>query len=147
MGRQAGRILIPALAVVCLVIIVAPYGLAWGSRPGFAPSSYIGPLDPNMVWELLIGGIVMASFLGAIALWVLSALRTVKRTQLRRNAFISSALNHLNQGVVMTDPNKRIVFCNERYFEIYGLARADVPREHDRTGITGDAAQARRCST
>jgi diguanylate cyclase (GGDEF)-like protein/PAS domain S-box-containing protein len=80
------------------------------------------------VWELLIGGTVMASFLGAIALWVLSALRAIKRTQLRRNAFVSSALNHLNQGVVMTDPNRRIVFCNERYFEIYGLTRADVPR-------------------
>ena len=84
------------------------------------------------MWELLIGGIVMASFLGAIALWVLSALRTIKRTQLRRNAFISSALNHLNQGVVMTDPNRRIVFCNERYLEIYGLTRADVP-----SGMTG----------
>ena len=131
-GQAGGKDSIPALAGVCLFIIVAPYGLAWGKSSGFVPSSYIGPLDPNTVWELLIGGIVMASFLGAIALWVLSALRTIKRTQLRRNAFISSALNHLNQGVVMTDPNRRIVFCNERYFEIYGLARADVP-----SGMTG----------
>ncbi len=131
-GQAGGKDSIPALAGVCLFIIVAPYGLAWGKSSGFVPSSYIGPLDPNTVWELLIGGIVMASFLGAIALWVLSALRTIKRTQLRRNAFISSALNHLNQGVVMTDPNRRIVFCNERYFEIYGLTRADVP-----SGMTG----------
>ena len=131
-GQAGGKDSIPALAGVCLFIIVAPYGLAWGKSSGFVPSSYIGPLDPNTVWELLIGGIVMASFLGAIALWVLSALRAIKRTQLRRNAFISSALNHLNQGVVITDPNKRIVFCNERYFEIYGLTRADVPR-----GMTG----------
>ena len=131
-GQAGGKDSIPALAGVCLFIIAAPYGLAWGKSSGFAPSSYIGPLDPNTVWELLIGGIVMASFLGAIALWVLSALRAIKRTQLRRNAFVSSALNHLNQGVVMTDPNRRIVFCNERYFEIYGLTRADVPR-----GMTG----------
>ena len=55
---------------------------------------------------------------------MISALRTVKRSQLRRNAFVSSALNHLNQGVVMTDPQQRIVFCNDRYLEIYGLARA-----------------------
>ena len=78
---------------------------AWGAPQsgGFAPASYIGALDPNMIWELLLGGIVVASFLAAVGLWVLSALRRVKRSQLRRSAFVSSALNNLNQGVVMTD--------------------------------------------
>ena len=28
----------------------------------------------------------------------------------------------------MTDPQQRIVFCNDRYLEIYGLARSDIPR-------------------
>ena len=55
-------------------------------------------------------------------------MRKVKRSQLRRNAFVSSALNNLNQGVVMTDSQKRVVFCNDRYLEIYGLARSDIPR-------------------
>src|SRR5882757_3423417 len=127
--QAGGRNSIPARAVACLVATVAPLGMAWGaSSTGFAPASYLGELDPNAVWELLIGGIVVASFLGAVGLWVLSALRKVKRAQLRRNAFISSALNHLNQGVVMTDPQRRIVFCNDRYLDIYGLSRADVPR-------------------
>ena len=67
-------------------------------------------------------------FFAAVGLWILSALRKVKRSQLRRNAFVSSALNNLSQGVVMTDSQKRIVFCNDRYLEIYGLARSDVPR-------------------
>ena len=70
----------------------------------------------------------MASFLGAIGIWVLAALRKAKRMQLRRNVFVSSALNHLNQGVVMIDAQRRIVFCNDRYLDIYGLARSDVPR-------------------
>jgi diguanylate cyclase (GGDEF)-like protein/PAS domain S-box-containing protein len=117
------------MAVVCLVAIAAPLASAWAATGGFAPASYVGSLDPNTIWELLIGGIVLASFLGAIGLWVLSSLRKAKRSQLRRNAFISSALNHLNQGVVMTDAQHRIVFCNDRYLEIYGLARADVPRD------------------
>ena len=56
-------------------------------------------------------------------------MRKVKRSQLRRNAFVSSALNNLNQGVVMTDPRKRIVFCNDRYLEIYGLARSDISQD------------------
>src|SRR3954454_23325551 len=109
---QAGsKNLIPAMAVVCLVAIAAPLASAWAATAGFAPASYVGSLDPNTIWELLIGGIVLASFLGAIGLWVLSSLRKAKRSQLRRNAFISSALNHLNQGVVMTDAQHRIVFC------------------------------------
>ena len=30
---------------------------------------------PNMIWELLIGGIVVVSFLAAVAIWILTALR------------------------------------------------------------------------
>src|SRR3977135_1812267 len=126
--RAGGNILIPAQAVVCLIATVAPFGAAWGLADSFAPTSYVGSADPNMVWEMLIGGIVVSSFLAAVALWILSALRKVKRLQLRRNAFVSSALNNLSHGVVMTDPQKRIVFCNDRYLEIYGLVRSDIPR-------------------
>ena len=50
-----------------------------------------------------------------------------KGSRVRRNAFINSALNNLNHGVVITDPKKRIVFCNSRYLEIYGLVRSDIP--------------------
>jgi PAS domain-containing protein len=126
--QAGGRILIPAWAVVCAAVAVVPSASAWAASGDFAPPSYVGSADPNMIWELLIGGVVIASFLGAIALWVHSALRKVKRAQLRKNAFVSSALNNLSQGVVMTDAQKRIMFCNDRYLEIYGLTRSDVPR-------------------
>ena len=82
-----------------------------------------------MVWEALIGGVVVACFSAAVALWIHSALRRVKRSHLRRIAFVNSALNNLSQGVVMTDARHRIVFCNDRYLEIYGLARSDIPRD------------------
>jgi diguanylate cyclase (GGDEF)-like protein/PAS domain S-box-containing protein len=126
--QAGGKISIPAQAVVCLLAIFAPLGAAWGVSDNFAPTSYVGSADPNMVWEMLIGGIVVCSFLAAIALWILSALRKVKHSQLRRNAFVRSALNNLNQGVVMTDPQRRIVFCNDRYLEIYGLLRSDISK-------------------
>jgi diguanylate cyclase (GGDEF)-like protein/PAS domain S-box-containing protein len=126
--RAGGNILIPAQAVVCLIATVAPFGAAWGLSDSFAPTSYVGSADPNMVWEMLIGGIVVCSFLAAVALWILSALRKDKRLQLRRNAFVRSALNNLSHGVVMADAQQRIMFCNDRYFEIYGLARSDIPR-------------------
>src|ERR1700716_3391807 len=124
--QAGGKILVSASAVACLV--AAPLAVAWTAPRDFAPPSYIGSMDPHFIWELLIGGIVVLSFLSAIALWVMSALRKVKRSQLRRNAFVSSALNNLSQGVVMTDAQKRIVFCNDRYLEIYGLTRSDIPR-------------------
>jgi len=126
--QAGGKDMIPSRAVVCLLATAMPCGAAWAVSDNFAPASYVGSADPNMIWEMLIGGIVVSSFLGAIGLWILSAVRKVRRSQLRRNAFVSSALNNLSQGVVMTDAQKRIVFCNDRYLEIYGLARSDVPR-------------------
>ena len=123
-----GKIVIPAQALACLIATVAPFGAAWGISNGFAPASYGGSADPNMVWEMLIAGVAVSSFLAAVALWVHLALRKVKRLQLRRKAFVSSALNQLSHGVVMMDSQKRIVFCNDRYLEIYGLARSDISR-------------------
>src|SRR3954466_9874340 len=125
--QAGGRILGSALAVACLLAM--PFSLCWAASGDFAPPSYIGSMDPHFIWELLIGGIVAASFLAAVALWVMSALRKARRSQLRRNAFVSSALNNLSQGVVMTDAQQRVVFCNSRYLEIYGLARADIRKD------------------
>jgi diguanylate cyclase (GGDEF)-like protein/PAS domain S-box-containing protein len=130
--QAGGKNLIPAQALVCLIAAVAPFGNAWGLSDSFAPTSYVGSADPNMIWEALIGGMVGCSFLAAIALWIHAGLRKVKRSQLRRNAFVSSALNNLSQGVLMTDSSWRIVLCNDRYLEIYGLSRSDI--HQDMTG-------------
>jgi diguanylate cyclase (GGDEF)-like protein/PAS domain S-box-containing protein len=127
--QAGGKNLIPARAGICLIAIVAPMRAAWGLPENFAPTSYVGLADPNLVWEALIGILVVCSFLAAAALWVLSALSQAKRSQLRRNAFISSALNNLSQGVVMTDALDRVVFCNDRYLEIYGMARSDIRKD------------------
>src|ERR1700760_3362030 len=125
--QAGGKIVGSALAVVCLFTM--PSGGSQAASGDFAPPSYIGSLDPHFIWELLIGGIVVVAFLAAVALWVMSALRKVRRSQLRRNAFVSSALNNLSQGVVMTDAQQRIVFCNDRYLEIYGMTRADIRKD------------------
>src|SRR5258708_9711852 len=126
--QAGGKVLIPAQAFACLIAIVAPCGTGWAQSDRFTPTSYLGSADPDMVWEMLIGGIVVSSFLAAIALWTHSELSRAKRSQLRRNGYVSSALNHLSQGVLMTDPQQRIVLCNDRYLEIYGLVRSDLTR-------------------
>lgn len=130
--QAGGKISIPAQAAMCLIGILVPFGAAWAISDKFAPTSYIGSADPNLVWEAVIGGVVVCGFLTAVALWILSALRKAERSQLRKSAFVRSALNTLSHGVVMTDARKRIVFCNNRYLEIYGLARSDI-----RKGMTG----------
>lgn len=112
-------------AVVCLAGAVAPARAFAASGSLIVPGD-LAKLDPGAIWETLIAGIVLCSFIAAIGLWIHSALRRSRRLQLRRNAFISSAMNNLNQGVVMTDAQRRVIFCNDRYLEIYGLTRSDL---------------------
>ncbi|NUR11927.1 MAG: PAS domain-containing protein, partial [Bradyrhizobium sp.] len=123
--HEGSTLPIAVQAVVCLAGTVAP-ARAFALSDNFAAPSYLGQLDPNVVWEVVIAGIVVCAFLAAIVLWIHSSLRRTRRLQLRRNAFVSSAMNNLNQGVVMTDAQRRVIFCNDRYLEIYGLARSDI---------------------
>ncbi|MFT6671359.1 MAG: diguanylate cyclase (GGDEF)-like protein/PAS domain S-box-containing protein, partial [Afipia broomeae] len=85
-----------------------------------------------LVWQVAMGGLVVAAFLAAIILWVSSALRRARHSNIRRAAFVSSALNSLTTGIVMVDARKRIVFCNDRYLEMYGFSRSDLV-----AGMTG----------
>jgi diguanylate cyclase (GGDEF)-like protein/PAS domain S-box-containing protein len=129
--QAGGKNAIAAGGLVCAVI-AASATCARAAAKGFSPDSYIAFADPGVIWEILVGAFVVVSFLAAVVIWAASALRKVKRSHLRRHAFISSALNNLNQGVVMTDGRRRVIFCNDRYLQIYGLTRSDVP-----PGITG----------
>src|ERR1700759_3846405 len=108
--HEGSMLPIAVQAFVCLISTVAP---SRAYADDIASPAYLANLDPNLVWEALIGGIVVCAFLVAIALWIHSALRRSKRSQLRRNAFVSSAMNNLNQGVVMTDGQRRVIFCND----------------------------------
>ena len=91
-----------------------------------ALSRYLAAAGPDVISDAVLGGLVIGCSWLPSGLWVVSTLRRFKRSQLRRNAFVSSALNNLKQGVVITNPRQRIVFLNDRYLEIYGLSRSDI---------------------
>jgi diguanylate cyclase (GGDEF)-like protein/PAS domain S-box-containing protein len=132
-NRQAGsKNSIPARASACLVAIVASGAPSRALCAGLDPVHYLASIDPSVLWEILIGSIVVCAFLASLAIWIHSALRRVKRSLARRTAYVSSALNSLSHGVVMTDPKTRIIYCNDRYLEIYGLQRSDLT-----PGMTG----------
>jgi diguanylate cyclase (GGDEF)-like protein/PAS domain S-box-containing protein len=124
---QAGsRNLIPARVYPCLVAIAVAGTPGRALCASFDPAVYLASIAPNVLWEILIGAVVVCAFLASFAIVVHSALRRVKRSQARRSTYVGMALNSLSHGVVMTDPKSRIIYCNDRYFEIYGLQRSDL---------------------
>ncbi|MGP9813858.1 sensor domain-containing protein [Rhodopseudomonas sp. NSM] len=124
--------------IAAATLLLVSSGVAQAAS-GFQPNSYIGGFEPELIWELLIGGLVLASFTSAIALWATALLRKQRRIQRRRNMLVDSVLNKLQQGVVIVDARNRVVFCNDRYLEMYGLQRSDAPH-----GIAGSALLALR---
>lgn len=115
--------MIPAGVVLCLA---ATLWAVAASDFGSSLVSYLDTANPYYVSEALLAGLVLCAFLTAAGLWVIVTLRGIKRSRLRRNVFVSAALNNLKQGVVITNPRQRIVFLNDRYLEIYGLSRSDI---------------------
>src|SRR4029079_9099877 len=42
------------------------------------------------------------------------------------SARLEEAINHLSLGIVIFDEKREVVFCNERYMEMYGLSPEQV---------------------
>lgn len=60
-----------------------------------------------------------------IALFFVSAMSLiVAASMVKRNLLITAALDNMTQGLCMFDDSTRLIICNERYLEMYGLTRA-----------------------
>lgn len=134
--KQASDLILasPSRGRALLFAFVAAASMSEASAAGVSPPSLIlaSYSDPSMIWNILIGGFVIFAFLTCVILWGMAALRKLRRANTSRSAFVSTALNNLSQGIVMVDARRRIVFCNDRYLEIYGLSRSDIFK-----GMTG----------
>ena len=71
--------------------------------------------------------------IGALLMFSVAAL-LVSVGRLRRNLRVSAALDNMTQALCMFDGSARLILCNERYLEMYGLTREQVyPGCHLRT--------------
>lgn len=83
-------------------------------------------------WEVVVGVVVIATLGLVAALWVAAlATRRARRDHLRNLALGSAALNNISDGIVMINARGRVVFCNDRFLEMYALRRSDI-----RKGLT-----------
>jgi|SRR5579871_883600 len=69
-------------------------------------------------WQLF--GFAGLVFLSLIAL---AAIRLVRARALeRQNQRLRTALNHMSQGLCMWDADTRLLLCNDRYVDMYGMS-------------------------
>src|SRR4029077_6784427 len=68
----------------------------------------------------------VSAFFAAVILWIHSAHRRFRLRERRKSKFASSALNNLPHGIVMFDARRHMVFCNDRYLDIYRLSRSEI---------------------
>ena len=71
-------------------------------------------------WLLLIaaGLICLLAAFGTTVLF--------RRAQGRRSTLFATAINNMSQGLVMCDAHGKLLLCNSRYVEMYGLSRSIV---------------------
>ncbi|MES2601197.1 MAG: EAL domain-containing protein [Pseudomonadota bacterium] len=131
-ATTASPVWVAACALVSILVSGSAAAQIVANPDGTFSASSMDSAHTAVVWQVVIGGFVVVAFLAAIILWISTALRRARHANIRRAAFVSSALNSLGTGIVMVDARKRIVFCNDRYLEIYGLTRADLS-----SGMTG----------
>ncbi|MBN8985511.1 MAG: PAS-domain containing protein, partial [Rhizobiales bacterium] len=108
-------------------------GAAASALPAnFDQMASFGAADPILLWQFVIGAVVALAFLIAVVLWAVAALNRVKRAFSRGTTLVTTALDMLSDGVVIVNRHDKVVFCNDRYLEIYGLTRSDIT-----SGLTG----------
>jgi methyl-accepting chemotaxis protein len=94
-------------------------------------------------WRMAVLAAIVCFLGGIVAAALFRPLRTIMGGGPSRGYLLDLALNNMTQGVVMFDRTGRLVVCNDRYREIYGLSPdivkpgvdlADIIRSRFKTG-------------
>jgi len=86
--------------------------------------------DPTRVitaFSLSPGSLALAVASAAVAVLGMSLAGAFTDRRLDASSqLLATALNNMTQGVVMFDRSERLLVCNDRYLEMYGLSRAQI---------------------
>jgi len=85
------------------------------------------PLRAIQPFSLSPGALALSVAGAAILILGLSLAGAIADRRIQeRDVQLATAVNNMSHGVVMFDANERLVVCNERYIEMYGLSPAVV---------------------
>jgi diguanylate cyclase len=111
-----------AAALLLMLAIVSHHFAAMGAVDVIAdPTQSIQPfsLDPA---SLALAVAAVAVLILGLSLAGALADRRVRERDLQ----LVNAVNNMSHGIVMFDSSERLLVCNDRYLELYGLSRDDV---------------------
>ena len=92
------------------------------SRVGIPMIDCITSVGMNEGWQLFgfAGLLFLALIGGAVALVAIRLIRT--RALDQENRRLRTALNHMSQGLCMWSAETKLLLCNDRYIEMYGMS-------------------------
>ena len=106
-------------------IVSAVAGIAWLFGAVITQGGELSAVK-DITLDLLIGTVIFLT-LGWLVLRYQSRGRQRYQQEIdERQQKLDSAVTYMSQGLVMFDPAYRIVFCNRRYTELYGLSHVVV---------------------
>jgi len=118
----------PLRAITCAAVaslVSAVAGIAWLFGTVIAEGRALSAVE-DVTLDLLIGAVVLLT-LG----WLVLRHQWRGQTQYQQEIdaakrTLDRAISHMSQGLVMFDASQRIVLCNRRYIEMYGVSPAVV---------------------
>jgi methyl-accepting chemotaxis protein len=111
---QRGRLLV---TLAGLATFAASFGGLMVFAPGWAPAVI------SAIPETALAAI-LAALVAQLAMSLTHAVLT--RHRRRENEQMHTAIDSMAQGLCMFDASERLVVCNRRYYEMYGLTAADT---------------------
>ncbi len=105
--------------------MLAVAGIAWLFGTVMADGHELRPIE-NITLDVLIGAVILLT-LGWLVLRHQSRGRKKYQQEIDvERKKLDTAINHMSQGLMMFDASCRIVFCNQRYVELYNVSPAVV---------------------
>jgi len=112
------------LMAACLARLMRRFTVPIGELTAVMEALHRGEFDETVVPET-----GRADELGAMARSLngtLAELRSLNRELLARNDRFDAALNTMAQGLCMLDTERRVIVCNQRFLDLFGLDERDA---------------------